>query len=203
MSKHRNLQHDYHNLITIASELVQTLASCINGEKITPIYLSSICTRLAAFKKQKSTKADEDLDEVTEYSEPIHQPIKAALPYTAPPIENNIVESYQSDVQARSESQSPVQEEYIKQVERTLPVARENNIGERLDYTSIKQELSVVDEGSAESKAVLLLAALGSVCSLYKLIPRLESSSICGQKASGLLVYPGRSTRYQLFEIDR
>jgi len=49
-SKHRNLQNDYHNLIMIASELVQTLASCINGEQITPAYLSSICQRLATFK---------------------------------------------------------------------------------------------------------------------------------------------------------
>eukprot|EP00842_Homolaphlyctis_polyrhiza_P002556 jgi/Hompol1/3300/HPOL_003192-RA len=33
-TKLRHLQSDYHNLITIASELVHTLASCINGEKV-------------------------------------------------------------------------------------------------------------------------------------------------------------------------
>ncbi|KAI9333056.1 hypothetical protein DFJ73DRAFT_799421 [Zopfochytrium polystomum] len=51
LMRHRALQNDYHNLITIASELVQTLAACINGEQITPAYLSTICTRLASFKK--------------------------------------------------------------------------------------------------------------------------------------------------------
>ncbi|KAJ3267287.1 LisH domain-containing protein armc9, partial [Borealophlyctis nickersoniae] len=50
-TKHRTLQNDYHNLITIASELVQTLAACINGEQITSAYLSSICERLASFKR--------------------------------------------------------------------------------------------------------------------------------------------------------
>lgn len=33
-TKFRMLQADYHNLITIASELVQTLAACINGEQV-------------------------------------------------------------------------------------------------------------------------------------------------------------------------
>ncbi|KAJ3158875.1 LisH domain-containing protein armc9 [Geranomyces michiganensis] len=34
LARHRALQGDYHNLITIASELVQTLTACINGEKV-------------------------------------------------------------------------------------------------------------------------------------------------------------------------
>jgi hypothetical protein len=152
VSKHRNLQHDYHNLITIASELVQTLASCINGEKITPVYLSSICMRLASFKKQKLNKVEED-DEESE----VHQRIKAPSPFKAvPPVENNLVESYQS---VRSVSQSPVAEEYMKPAEREFPVSNVYGIEARLDYGSVKQELSVVDG----DKAVLLLEALGSV----------------------------------------
>ncbi|KAI8616627.1 hypothetical protein BC830DRAFT_1117250 [Chytriomyces sp. MP71] len=53
-AKHRNLQRDYHNLLTIASELVQTLAACINGEKITASYLASIVQRVGEFKKNNS-----------------------------------------------------------------------------------------------------------------------------------------------------
>ncbi|KAJ3334081.1 LisH domain-containing protein armc9 [Blyttiomyces sp. JEL0837] len=56
INKHRSLQNDYHNLITIASELVHTLAACINGEK-----------RLAAFKRgghlQKQRTENFDLPE--------------------------------------------------------------------------------------------------------------------------------------------
>ncbi|KAI8588898.1 hypothetical protein BDZ88DRAFT_452678 [Geranomyces variabilis] len=56
-ARHRDLQGDYHNLITIASELVQTLTACINGKKITPAYLSGICQRLASFKQSTSRKS--------------------------------------------------------------------------------------------------------------------------------------------------
>ncbi|KAI9197514.1 uncharacterized protein BJ171DRAFT_632482 [Polychytrium aggregatum] len=54
--KHRGLQGDYHNLISIASELVQTLASCINGEQITAAYLANICARLNSFKADGTTR---------------------------------------------------------------------------------------------------------------------------------------------------
>ena len=53
-SKLKLLQTDYHNLITIASELVQTLASCIAGQRITPEYLSRIVQKLSSFKKSAS-----------------------------------------------------------------------------------------------------------------------------------------------------
>jgi hypothetical protein len=43
-------QSDYHGLITIASELVQSLVSCIHGQKVSPTYLASICQRLATLK---------------------------------------------------------------------------------------------------------------------------------------------------------
>ncbi|KAI8909347.1 hypothetical protein DFJ77DRAFT_442276 [Powellomyces hirtus] len=56
-ARHRNLQSDYHNLITIASELVQTLTACINGETITPSYLAGVCHRLATFKQNPSRKS--------------------------------------------------------------------------------------------------------------------------------------------------
>ncbi|RKO90928.1 hypothetical protein BDK51DRAFT_27827, partial [Blyttiomyces helicus] len=58
-SKLKALQHDYHTLITIATELVQTLAACINGEQITPAYLETICERLGSFKKGSMRRAAE------------------------------------------------------------------------------------------------------------------------------------------------
>ncbi|KND02511.1 uncharacterized protein SPPG_02969 [Spizellomyces punctatus DAOM BR117] len=61
-SKHRTLQNDYHNLITIASELVQTLTACINGQKITPAYLSGVCQRLASFKQNQGKASDGQKD---------------------------------------------------------------------------------------------------------------------------------------------
>ncbi|KAJ3176670.1 LisH domain-containing protein armc9 [Irineochytrium annulatum] len=54
-SKFRLFQNDYHNLISIASELVQTLAACINGERITTSYLTGVCQRLAAFKGSRKS----------------------------------------------------------------------------------------------------------------------------------------------------
>ncbi|KAI9003707.1 hypothetical protein BC832DRAFT_88588 [Gaertneriomyces semiglobifer] len=57
MQRHRSLQTDYHSLITIASELVQTLTASINGEKITSQYLAGICQRLAGFKQNQQSVA--------------------------------------------------------------------------------------------------------------------------------------------------
>ncbi|KAH6572819.1 hypothetical protein BASA50_002010 [Batrachochytrium salamandrivorans] len=45
-----HLRTDYHNLIAIASDLVKTLVLCINGEKITPTYVSCIVQKLSVFK---------------------------------------------------------------------------------------------------------------------------------------------------------
>ncbi|KAJ3128065.1 pH-response regulator protein palA/rim20 [Nowakowskiella sp. JEL0407] len=56
--KLRSLQNNYHNLITIASELVQALAASVNGEKITPKYLSNIIQRLGAFKKRNQEPSE-------------------------------------------------------------------------------------------------------------------------------------------------
>jgi hypothetical protein len=128
---------------------------------------------LASFKKGKTSKVEEDIDEEEEVHESFQQQIKAPSPFKAiPQIENNLVESYQSDIQTRSVSQSPVQEVARKQqvVERALPTSKGNNIEARLDYVSLKQELGETD-GSADSKAVMLLEALGSVC-FYQLTPR-------------------------------
>lgn len=49
--KLQSIQTGYHQVITVAAELVQTLANSIRGEKITPTYLSGIVTRLSSLRK--------------------------------------------------------------------------------------------------------------------------------------------------------
>ena len=44
--KFAKLQGDYHNLIGIAAELVDSLERCVRGQMITPEYLQDICGRL-------------------------------------------------------------------------------------------------------------------------------------------------------------
>lgn len=44
--KFAKLQGDYHNLIGISAELVDSLEKCVRGELITPEYLQDICERL-------------------------------------------------------------------------------------------------------------------------------------------------------------
>lgn len=51
VTRHRTLQGDYHSLVSVASELVQTLTAVLNGEQITPIYLANICQRLVSFRR--------------------------------------------------------------------------------------------------------------------------------------------------------
>lgn len=44
--KFAKLQGDYHNLIGISAELVDSLEKCVRGQMITPEYLQNICQRL-------------------------------------------------------------------------------------------------------------------------------------------------------------
>ena len=47
--KYAKLQGDYHNLIGIAAELVDSLERCVRGQMITPEYLQDICGRFVTF----------------------------------------------------------------------------------------------------------------------------------------------------------
>ncbi|RKP01761.1 hypothetical protein CXG81DRAFT_25600 [Caulochytrium protostelioides] len=49
-TKLRHLQSDYHSLIGVASDLVQTIAASLTGAPITAQYLSAIVMKLSAFK---------------------------------------------------------------------------------------------------------------------------------------------------------
>ncbi|KAI8927019.1 hypothetical protein BC831DRAFT_454204 [Entophlyctis helioformis] len=80
-TKLRQLQSDYHNLITIASELVHTLALCINGEKITPAYLSSIVQKLSAFKKGTQAARPSQTQQIQQQ----HASMKPPAPLSKPP----------------------------------------------------------------------------------------------------------------------
>ncbi|XP_018096826.1 lisH domain-containing protein ARMC9 isoform X1 [Xenopus laevis] len=52
------MQSDYHNLIGVTADLVDSLEATINGKLITPEYLQSVCTRLfSAQMKQSSAQS--------------------------------------------------------------------------------------------------------------------------------------------------
>ncbi|MBN3321431.1 ARMC9 protein, partial [Atractosteus spatula] len=46
MKRYNKMQADYHNLIGVTAELVDSLEATVNGKMITPEYLQSICVRL-------------------------------------------------------------------------------------------------------------------------------------------------------------
>ncbi|KAJ3354461.1 LisH domain-containing protein armc9 [Kappamyces sp. JEL0680] len=58
-TKLQNLRTDYHQLLTVSGELVTTLMSAINQEKIEPAYLADIVKRLTTLKKPANPAADE------------------------------------------------------------------------------------------------------------------------------------------------
>uniref|UniRef100_A0A6I8SKE1 LisH domain-containing protein ARMC9 n=1 Tax=Xenopus tropicalis TaxID=8364 RepID=A0A6I8SKE1_XENTR len=49
------MQSDYHNLIGVTADLVDSLEATINGKLITPEYLQSVCTRLFSTQMKQSS----------------------------------------------------------------------------------------------------------------------------------------------------
>ncbi|XP_069583106.1 lisH domain-containing protein ARMC9 isoform X2 [Ranitomeya imitator] len=60
MKRFNKMQSDYHNLIGVTAELVDSLEATINGKLITPEYLQSVCTRL--FNSQLRQSAAQSID---------------------------------------------------------------------------------------------------------------------------------------------
>ncbi|XP_070560992.1 lisH domain-containing protein ARMC9-like isoform X4 [Ptychodera flava] len=56
MKRYNKVQADYHNLIGITAELVDSLESCINGNLVTPEYLQTVCMKL--FSSQMAESVD-------------------------------------------------------------------------------------------------------------------------------------------------
>uniref|UniRef100_A0A4W3HZC9 LisH domain-containing protein ARMC9 n=1 Tax=Callorhinchus milii TaxID=7868 RepID=A0A4W3HZC9_CALMI len=54
MKKYNKMQEDYHNLIGVTAELVDSLEATVNGKMITPEYLQSVCIRLFSNKMGQS-----------------------------------------------------------------------------------------------------------------------------------------------------
>ncbi|XP_038076585.1 lisH domain-containing protein ARMC9-like [Patiria miniata] len=54
IKRYNKLQSDYHNLIGITAELVDSLESCINGDPVTPEYLQTVCQRLFSNQLRES-----------------------------------------------------------------------------------------------------------------------------------------------------
>ncbi|KAI1891548.1 hypothetical protein AGOR_G00144930 [Albula goreensis] len=60
MRKFNKMQADYHNLIGVTAELVDSLVATISGKMISPEYLQSICVRL--FSSQMRQGPDQSID---------------------------------------------------------------------------------------------------------------------------------------------
>ncbi|XP_069473663.1 lisH domain-containing protein ARMC9 isoform X3 [Ambystoma mexicanum] len=60
MKRFNKLQADYHNLIGVTAELVDSLEATVNGKMITPEYLQSVCVRL--FSNQMRQSAAHSID---------------------------------------------------------------------------------------------------------------------------------------------
>ncbi|XP_078523904.1 lisH domain-containing protein ARMC9 [Lissotriton helveticus] len=54
MKRFNKLQADYHNLIGVTAELVDSLEATVNGKMITPEYLQSVCVRLFSNQMRQS-----------------------------------------------------------------------------------------------------------------------------------------------------
>ncbi|KAJ3348438.1 LisH domain-containing protein armc9 [Entophlyctis luteolus] len=171
-SKHRSLQHDHHNLLTIASELVQTLAACINGEKITPAYLTSIMSRVAEFKRVSANrKAPADFTET----------IRSATEKQSVTVEST--EQISSPIRKMPQSALPQKNE-----SKIDPDVLEN-LESFLDYEKIKLDLTPTTEIIKAKHQAFLLQALRS---------RLTMAPNIGAKRNVLKQY----IRHDLLGID-
>ncbi|XP_044531596.1 lisH domain-containing protein ARMC9 [Gracilinanus agilis] len=54
LKRHNKIQADYHNLIGVTAELVDSLEATVNGKMITPEYLQSVCVRLFSNQMRQS-----------------------------------------------------------------------------------------------------------------------------------------------------
>ncbi|XP_059507095.1 lisH domain-containing protein ARMC9 isoform X4 [Stegostoma tigrinum] len=60
MKRYRKMQEDYHSLIGVTAELVDSLEATVNGKMITPEYLQSVCVRL--FSNQMKQSVAQSID---------------------------------------------------------------------------------------------------------------------------------------------
>ncbi|XP_078267012.1 lisH domain-containing protein ARMC9 isoform X2 [Rhinoraja longicauda] len=60
MRRYSKIQDDYHNLIGVTAELVDSLEATVNGKMVTPEYLQSVCVRL--FSKQMRQSMAQSID---------------------------------------------------------------------------------------------------------------------------------------------
>ncbi|KAM9002433.1 lisH domain-containing protein ARMC9 isoform 1-T3 [Sarcophilus harrisii] len=54
LKRYNKIQADYHNLIGVTAELVDSLEATVNGKMITPEYLQSVCVRLFSNQMRQS-----------------------------------------------------------------------------------------------------------------------------------------------------
>lgn len=129
-------QSDYHGLITIASELVQSLVSCIHGQKVSPTYLASICQRLATLKG------------TSRYNAARGYPASPAIPHhpATGPILSRPLHELNRPASAQLGSYP------------TQAFKRDDGNDKELDFATLKEDLSSRDPQMAHKQALLLQA---------------------------------------------
>ncbi|KAI9334924.1 hypothetical protein BDR26DRAFT_1009498 [Obelidium mucronatum] len=155
-SKHRGLQRDYHNLLTIASELVQTLAACINGEKITASYLGSICQRVGEFKKNSTVKRQnyDEIERMDQRQSAIPQSVHGTKQRSTPAPPTAIHSRKESNVV--NHTRAPSQTSYRATIEPSMMDALENY----LDYNMILRDMKEMGDEETFRKQAFVLQAL-------------------------------------------
>ncbi|KAJ3074276.1 LisH domain-containing protein armc9 [Podochytrium sp. JEL0797] len=157
--KHRGLQRDYHNLLTIASELVQTLAACINGEKITAQYLTSICQRVGEFRKGSSSSVSGGRVRREEEYEVHQNPVVKA---------NSKPNTHQRTTPSHpATSHSRIQTSHIPPTPHTRDPSNKltdsnvlENLDAYMDYEKLQSDLRIVGDDDMFRKQAFVMQAL-------------------------------------------
>ncbi|KAJ3111158.1 LisH domain-containing protein armc9 [Physocladia obscura] len=151
LTKHRGLQRDYHNLLTIASELVQTIAACINGEKITSAYLSSICQRVAEFKRKTTTglSAPRANEKITNDEESISVG-KTSL----------IIETSHQTSHERQETMHESSDSYTSRLNDNINSSIRNELQPNLNFGAILHDLTPTSDNNTSRRQAFILQAL-------------------------------------------
>jgi hypothetical protein len=85
-TKLKSLRTDYHQLLSVSTELISTLIAAINQEPIDPTYLGDIVKRLGSLKKHNSTQDMSASKPPKPVSKPVVKPQPPPLPAIQGPI---------------------------------------------------------------------------------------------------------------------
>ncbi|XP_053566281.1 lisH domain-containing protein ARMC9 isoform X2 [Bombina bombina] len=84
MKRYNKMQADYHNLIGVTAELVDSLEATVNGKLITPEYLQSVCVRLFSSHMRQSAAQSIDFTRPGTASSMLRASIAPTKPHDVP-----------------------------------------------------------------------------------------------------------------------